>query len=306
MAGACPPSRVIHGWQMSDQTGIVVVDDQAVIRAGLCMILDNEPDMAVIGEAANGIEAVEVVAATGPEVVLMDIRMAELDGIEATRQIVTQEDPPAVLVLTTFEDDEYVFESLRAGASGFLLKDAEPDLLLSAIRSVAAGDTLVDPAVTRSLVDRWAQLENDEISPRLTPDLLELTERENDVLVLLANGQSNREIADSLYLSEATIKTHVSNLLSKLGVHSRVQAVIVAYEYGVVKVGDSNPLRPSLSRLTRPRRVVFALRPWRTHQRPPRRPVGRTATDRHRVSPLHPERRCRIRPQPGEPDAPRQ
>jgi len=225
---------------MSEMISVVIVDDQAVIRAGLRMIVDHEGDMEVIGEATNGIEAIEVVTASRPDVVLMDIRMAELDGIAATRALnETPEQGPAVLILTTFEDDEYVFESLKAGASGFLLKDAEPETLLGAIRTVANGDSLVDPAVTRRLVDRWAQLEADQSAPRHTPDQLALTPRETEVLTLIARGSSNREIADQLFLSEATVKTHVSNLLAKLGVHSRVQAVILAYEYGVVHVGDT-------------------------------------------------------------------
>lgn len=217
---------------------LVIADDQAMIRAGLRMIIDNEPDMMVVGEAGTGSEAARLAARSSPDVVLMDIRMPDLDGIEATRRLTgPDEDGPAVLVLTTFDDDESVFESLKAGAAGFLLKDAEPEALLGAIRSVAAGESLVDPAVTRRLIDRWVDLEDANRAPP-NASTLGLTDRETEVLVLLARGLSNRDLAERLYLSEATIKTHVSSLLGKLGVQSRVQAVILAYEYGVVRVGN--------------------------------------------------------------------
>ena len=217
---------------------LVIADDQAVIRAGLRMIIDNEPDMTVVGEAGTGSEATEVAARSHPDVILMDIRMPDLDGIEATRRLTeTDQNGPAVLVLTTFDDDENVFESLKAGAAGFLLKDAEPETLLGAIRSVAAGEALVDPSVTRRLIDRWVDLEDANPAPR-DASTMGLTDRETEVLVLLARGLSNRDIAERLFLSQATIKTHVSSLLGKLGVQSRVQAVILAYEYGVVRAGD--------------------------------------------------------------------
>jgi len=205
------------------------------------MIIDNEPDMMVVGEAGTGSEATEVAARSHPDVVLMDIRMPDVDGIEATRRLTeTDQDGPAVLVLTTFDDDENVFESLRAGAAGFLLKDAEPETLLGAIRSVAAGEALVDPSVTRRLIDRWVDLE--DANPALRDaSTMGLTDRETEVLVLLARGLSNRDIAERLFLSQATIKTHVSSLLGKLGVQSRVQAVILAYEYGLVRAGDREP-----------------------------------------------------------------
>jgi DNA-binding NarL/FixJ family response regulator len=218
---------------------VVVVDDQAVIRAGLRTMLDHERDLTIVGEAGNGVEAVDVAARARPDVVLMDIRMPELDGIEATRRILAAPSPPAVLVLTTFDDDEYVFGALRAGAAGFLLKDAGPDVLVGAIRTVAAGDALVDPAVTRRLVERWVELEaRDDDRPRPdVPDVASLSAREREILVGLARGRTNRELADELIVSEATVKTHVSNLLTKLGVRSRVQAVILAYERGVVRPG---------------------------------------------------------------------
>jgi DNA-binding NarL/FixJ family response regulator len=220
---------------------LVIADDQAVIRAGLRMIIDNEPDMMVVGEAGTGSEATEVAARSRPDVVLMDIRMPGVDGIEATRRLTgADQDAPAVLVLTTFDDDENVFESLKAGAAGFLLKDAEPETLLGAIRSVAAGEALVDPSVTRRLIDRWVDLEDANLAPR-DASTMGLTDRETEVLVLLARGLSNRDMAERLYLSQATIKTHVSSLLGKLGVQSRVQAVILAYEYGVVRAGDREP-----------------------------------------------------------------
>jgi DNA-binding NarL/FixJ family response regulator len=216
---------------------IVLADDQAVIRAGLRMIIDNEPDMRVIAEAGTGHEAVEAVTVRKPDVVLMDIRMPDLDGIEATRRIASQGGPP-VLVLTTFGDEENVFGSLRAGAAGFLLKDAEPDTLLSAIRTVSAGESLVDPSVTRALIDRWVALEEAMPAAKGVDDL-GLTDRETEVWRMIARGLSNKEIDDELYLSEATVKTHVSSLLAKLGARSRVQAVILAYEHGVVRIGDS-------------------------------------------------------------------
>jgi DNA-binding NarL/FixJ family response regulator len=205
------------------------------------MIIDNEPDMIVVGEAGTGSEAIALAASSRPDVVLMDIRMPDLDGIEATRRLTEADlDGPAVLVLTTFGDDENVFESLKAGAAGFLLKDAEPETLLGAIRSVAAGEALVDPAVTRRLIDRWVNLEGSDQAPR-DASTLGLTDREIEVLVLMARGLSNRDIAEKLYLSEATVKTHVSSVLAKVRVQSRVQAVILAYEYGVVRVGDRGP-----------------------------------------------------------------
>jgi DNA-binding NarL/FixJ family response regulator len=221
---------------------VVVVDDQAVIRTGLRTMLEHETDFTIVGEAGNGAEAVDVVARARPDVVLMDVRMPGVDGIEATRRILAsgRTSPPAVLVLTTFDDDEYVFGALRAGAAGFLLKDAGPDVLVGAIRTVAAGDALVDPSVTRRLVERWVALEASSAqTPSPAPAAVgALSAREREILVGLARGCTNRELADDLIVSEATVKTHVSNLLTKLGVRSRVQAVVVAYEAGVVRAGE--------------------------------------------------------------------
>ncbi len=222
---------------------VAVVDDQAVIRAGLRTMLEHESDLTIVGEASNAGEALDVVAAARPDVVLMDVRMPEVDGIEATRRILARESTPvpAVLVLTTFDDDEYVFGALRAGAAGFLLKDAGPDVLVAAIRTVAAGDSLIDPAVTRRLIERWASLDA-SVEPAhrpVPPTIGTLSAREREILVGLARGRTNKELADDLIVSEATVKTHVSNLLTKLGVRSRVQAVVLAYEAGVVRPGES-------------------------------------------------------------------
>lgn len=222
---------------------VVVVDDQAVIRAGLTMVIDHEPDLTVVGEAGDGEAAVVLVRAARPDVVLMDVRMPVLDGIEATARIRARAEadghpPPAVLVLTTFDDDEYVFGALRAGAAGFLLKDATPDALVAAVRAVGRGATPVDPSVTRRLVERWADLEAAAPEAATSAADLALTAREHDTLIGLARGLSNRDLAASLHVSEATVKTHVSNLLAKLGVTTRVQAVIVAYERGVVRPGQ--------------------------------------------------------------------
>lgn len=219
---------------------VVVVDDQAVIRAGLRTMLEHEPDLTIVGEASDAAEALTVVAAARPDVVLMDVRMPGTDGIEATRRILAEQgDPPAVLVLTTFDDDEYVFGALRAGAAGFLLKDAGPDVLAAAVRTVAGGDALLDPSVTRRLVERWAALEatSAPAAAEAPTAVGTLSDREREILVGLARGLTNRELADELIVSEATVKTHVSNLLTKLGVRSRVQAVILAYESGVVRPG---------------------------------------------------------------------
>lgn len=221
---------------------VVLVDDQAVIRTGLRTMLEHESDLTIVGEASSAAQAVDVVAASRPDVVLMDVRMPEVDGIEATRRILAggATPPPAVLVLTTFDDDEYVFGALQAGAAGFLLKDVGPDVLVAAVRTVAAGDALVDPSVTRRLVERWVALEVMSTSThRPVPAAIgTLSAREREILAGLARGRTNRELADDLIVSEATVKTHVSNLLTKLGVRSRVQAVVLAYEAGVVRPGE--------------------------------------------------------------------
>jgi DNA-binding NarL/FixJ family response regulator len=214
-------------------TRVLVCDDQALVRAGFRKLLEADPDLRVVGEAVDGEDAVRETRRTLPDVVLMDIRMPRLDGIAATRRIAeTCGDKVRVLMLTTFADDDYVFESLRAGASGFLLKDAPPEDLLAAIRTVAAGNTLLDPAVTRSVVEAFV---HSTPSKRQSSRLAPLTPRELTTLRLLAAGLSNAEIASRLVLSEATVKTHVGNVLAKLGVRDRVQAVILAYEAGAVK-----------------------------------------------------------------------
>ncbi|HKE73263.1 MAG TPA: response regulator transcription factor [Acidimicrobiales bacterium] len=224
---------------------VLVADDQAMIRAGLRMILDNEPDLAVVAEAADGLAAVEAAASARPDVVLMDVRMPLLDGLEATRRIVASSDaPPRMIVLTTFDDDEYLFEALRAGASGFLLKDVGPDPLIEAIHTVARHESLLAPAVTRRVIERYVELDGAAAGRSGPTPMAEavaragLTDREREVLVGLAAGWSNTELAAELYLSEATVKTHVSSLLAKLGLRSRVQAVIAAYESGLVHPGD--------------------------------------------------------------------
>ena len=219
---------------MSNPIRVAIVDDQPLLRAGFSMILRSEDGIELVGEAANGIEAIQLVADAAPDVVLMDIRMPEMDGIEATRQIVAGDRPPAVLILTTFDNDEYVYASLQAGASGFLLKDAPPEDLLSAIQVVAGGDALLAPSITRRLITTFASL---PAQATTATGLADLTDRENEVLGHMARGLSNSEIAEELYLGETTVKTHVGRILMKLGVRDRVQAVIAAYEAGVVRPG---------------------------------------------------------------------
>jgi DNA-binding NarL/FixJ family response regulator len=215
---------------------VLVVDDQELVRLGFCVILDAADGITVVGEAANGEAAVSQVAAHGPDVVLMDIRMPGMDGLEATRLITGGAPaPPKVVILTTFDLDDYVFEALRAGASGFLLKDSPRHDLIAAVRAAAAGDALLAPSVTRRLIEQFARR-----PPETAPSpsrLASLTARERDVLLLLARGRSNAEIAMGLFVSEATVKTHVGNLLAKLGLRDRVQAVILAYEAGLVVPG---------------------------------------------------------------------
>ncbi len=211
---------------------VLIVDDQALVRGGLRKIIESEPDMRVVGEAEDGLGAVEAAARTRPDVAVMDIRMPSLDGIEATRRIVAKAgDDVRVLILTTFGHDDYVYEALRAGASGFMLKDSPPEELVDAVRVVSTGAALLAPAVTRSVIEEFTRRSpsNKVDSPRLG----ELTERELEVLKLLTRGRSNAEIAADLVVSEATVKTHVAHVLMKLGVRDRVQAVIFAYECGL-------------------------------------------------------------------------
>ena len=215
---------------------VLICDDQPLVRAGFRTILGSKRDIEVVGEAENGAEAVTLAERRRPDVILMDIRMPVLDGVEATRRLVADGTPARILVLTTFDLDEYVHAAIRAGASGFLLKDVTPAKLLEAIRIVAAGDALLAPSVTRRLLERFATtLPPGEASGDA---LAELTSRETEVLRLLAGGMSNAEIASELVVSEATVKTHISSVLRKLGLRDRVQAVIVAYESGLVKLGS--------------------------------------------------------------------
>jgi DNA-binding NarL/FixJ family response regulator len=213
---------------------VLIADDQRLVRSGFKMILRSDPELEVVGEADDGVEAVAAAKTLLPDVVLMDVRMPRVDGIEATRQISLLPAAPRVLVLTTFDLDEYVFAALRVGASGFLLKDAPEEQLLSAIRVVAGGGSLFAPSVTRRLIERFASLESGAAPP---PALDELTSRELEVLRLLARGRSNAEIAAELVVSEHTVKTHVAHVLSKLDLRDRIQAVILAYETGLVRPG---------------------------------------------------------------------
>ena len=223
---------------MSASIRIVIVDDQPLLRTGFRMILASEPELDVVGEAGTGVEAIAVVELRRPDVVLMDIRMPVMDGVEATRRITAGPTDARVLILTTFDLDDYVVEALRAGASGFLLKDVPPEDLVAAIRVVAAGEALLAPSVTRRLLDRFAALLPlaDAARPAAMADL---TEREEEVLILVARGMSNQEIADHLVVGEATVKTHVSRVLMKLDLRDRVQAVVYAYEHSLVRPGQA-------------------------------------------------------------------
>ena len=220
---------------------VVVADDQALVRSGFTMLLAGEPDIEVVGEASNGAEAVALVARERPDVVLMDVRMPGMDGLEATRRI-TGDDSMAsarVVILTTFDLDEYVHEALRAGASGFLLKDTLPVDLLAAVRVVAGGDALISPKITRRLIEEFAQRPGPGAATASAAVLDQLTGREREVLEAIARGQSNAEIAAGLFVSHATVKTHVSRLLMKLDARDRAQLVMVAYETGLVAPGAS-------------------------------------------------------------------
>ena len=214
---------------------VMLVDDQAMVRAGLRMIVETAGDMTVVGEAGDGLDAIDLAQRCAPDVVLMDVRMPRLDGIEATARIVGPEGP-RVLMLTTFDLDDYVYAALRAGASGFLLKDAEAEQLIDAIRVVRRGDALLAPSVTRLLVEEVLRVGSPQ--RRVLPGIDDLTERETEVIVLVARGLSNAEIAERLYLGEATVKTHVGRILAKLGLRDRVQVVVAAYEAGLVTPGD--------------------------------------------------------------------
>ncbi len=219
-----------------EEVTVLIADDQALVRAGFKSILESQPGISVIGEAADGRDAIDIARKRRPKVVLMDIKMPDIDGLEATRRILAeQEDETAVLMLTTFDLNEYVYEAMRAGASGFLLKDVLPEDLVAAVRVVAGGDALIAPAVTKRLIEHFVRAAPPAVPPA---ELSELTPREVEVLTLVAKGRSNTEIAEDLVLSEATVKTHVKHVLAKLGVRDRVQAVVFAYEAGLVAPGD--------------------------------------------------------------------
>jgi DNA-binding NarL/FixJ family response regulator len=214
---------------------VMLVDDQAMVRTGFRMILEAEPGITVVGEAIDGRDAVEMVDRARPDVILMDVRMPNMDGIQACGRICARESSARVMMLTTFDLDDYVHAALHAGASGFLLKDAPPEQLIEAIRVVAAGDALLAPSVTQTLIDEIARRPRRQ--PEEFPGIGELTERESDVIRLMARGLSNAEIAGKLFLGEATVKTHVGRILAKLGARDRVQAVVAAYESGLVVPG---------------------------------------------------------------------
>jgi DNA-binding NarL/FixJ family response regulator len=214
---------------------VLVADDQSMVRAGFRMLLGGEPDIEVVAEAGNGLEAVEKAARFQPTVILMDIRMPELDGLEAARRILAADDTARILILTTFDLDEYVYEALRLGASGFVLKDEPPEQLLAAIRTVAGGEALLSPAVTKRVIEQFTRLPQ-RAAP---PGLEELTERELDVFRLIARGLSNAEIGQELFISDTTVKTHITHILQKLQLRDRVQAVVLAYQCGLVDADES-------------------------------------------------------------------
>jgi DNA-binding NarL/FixJ family response regulator len=214
---------------------VLVADDQSMVRAGFRMLLAGEEDIEVVAEASNGLEAVDKAARFDPAVILMDIRMPELDGLQATRRIIAADGDARILVLTTFDLDEYVYEALRAGASGFVLKDDSPEQLIDAIRTVAGGDALLSPTITKRVIQKFARM------PRPAPpkELDELSEREREVFRLVARGLSNAEIAEELFISETTVKTHITHILQKLDLRDRVQAVVLAYQTGVFEAERS-------------------------------------------------------------------
>ena len=217
---------------------VLIADDQSMVRAGFRMLLSGEPDLEVVAEASNGAEAVEKAARFKPTVVLMDIRMPELDGLEATRRILALDSSARILILTTFDLDEYVYEALRAGASGFVLKDDPPEQLIAAIRIVAGGDALLSPGITKRVIEQFARIPQ----PAPPRQLDELTERELDVFRLIARGLSNTEIGQELYISDTTVKTHITHILQKLDLRDRVQAVVLAYETGLFDT-NARPVR---------------------------------------------------------------
>jgi len=216
---------------------VLVADDQSMVRAGFRMLLGGEEDIDVVAEASNGREAVDKAARFKPTIVLMDIRMPELDGLQATREILTADPEARILILTTFGLDEYIYEALSAGASGFVLKDDPPEQLIAAIRTVAAGDALLSPSITHRVISQFARISR----PAPPPELEELTSREMEVFRLMARGFSNAEIGEALFITETTVKTHVTHVLQKLNLRDRVQAVVLAYEAGIV---ETDPARP--------------------------------------------------------------
>lgn len=216
---------------------VAVVDDQALVRGGFAMVLGHQDDIEVVAEAGTGIEALEVARAHRPDVILMDIRMPEMDGLEATSRIIEESDwPVRVLILTTFDPDEYVYKALRAGASGFVLKDIPPEELVTAVRTVADGGALLAPSITRRLIGQFA--ERLAVDTKVSSRLERLTDREREVLAAIARGLNNTEISEKLFIGAATVKSHVSNILSKLGLRDRAQAVVFAYESGLAEAGD--------------------------------------------------------------------
>lgn len=219
---------------------VLVVDDQAMVRAGFRMLLADEPDIEVVAEASNGLEAVAEAARVRPEVVLMDIRMPELDGLEATRRIVAADPESRILILTTFDVDEYVYRALRAGASGFVLKDDPPEQLIAAVRTVAGGDALLSPSITRHVIAQFTKRQHVEV-PRAVETL---TARELDVFRLITKGYSNAEIGRELFISDTTVKTHVTRLLQKLDLRDRAQAIVLAYQTGLFDVDGRGPDAP--------------------------------------------------------------
>ena len=221
-------------------TRVLIVDDQSLVRAGFRMILESEPEIEVVGEAADGLTAVLAARETRPDVILMDVRMPNVDGLEATRRLLEGKDSgPRILILTTFDLDEYVYEALRAGASGFLLKDTPPEQLVEAIRIVAGGDALLSPVVTRRVIAEFVRRPPAAALQR-APGLDDLTARELEILRLMARGLSNAEIAAEAFVSETTVKTHVARILMKLRLRDRVQAVVFAYEHGIVQAGEAH------------------------------------------------------------------